>query len=88
MGPEVTFLKSVRRIEPRNLTVGLLLGCFIVAFAYFSMTKFDSFHFYVGEFIISVAICSNFATLVSFFFPLLFSSFVPFVSVINALLFN
>ncbi|KAF3331445.1 EGF domain-specific O-linked [Carex littledalei] len=47
MGPEVSFLKRVRRIEPRNFTVGLLLGCFVVAFAYFFTTKFDSFHFYV-----------------------------------------
>ncbi|KAJ4794108.1 Glycosyltransferase family 61 protein [Rhynchospora pubera] len=47
MGHEVGLLKSICRFEPRNLAVGLLLGCFLVTFAYFSMTNFDSFHFLV-----------------------------------------
>ncbi|KAJ3700755.1 hypothetical protein LUZ61_004460 [Rhynchospora tenuis] len=47
MGQEISFLKSIRRIEPRNVALGLLLGCFLVTFAYFSMTKFDTFHFFI-----------------------------------------
>ncbi|XP_078174960.1 beta-1,2-xylosyltransferase XYXT1-like isoform X2 [Carex rostrata] len=47
MGQEFTLLKGMRRIEPRNFALGLLLGCFLVTFAYFSMAKFDSLHFFV-----------------------------------------
>ncbi|KAF3328979.1 hypothetical protein FCM35_KLT06057 [Carex littledalei] len=49
MGQEFTLLKGMRRIEPRNFSLGLLLGCFLVTFAYFSMAKFDSFHFFVVD---------------------------------------
>ncbi|KAJ4818112.1 Glycosyltransferase family 61 protein [Rhynchospora pubera] len=47
MGQEINLLKSIRRIEPRNVALGLLLGCFLVTFAYFSMTKFDTFRFFM-----------------------------------------
>jgi hypothetical protein len=49
MGQEFNLLKGMRRIEPRNFSLGLLLGCFLVTFAYFSMAKFDSFHFFVVD---------------------------------------
>ncbi|KAJ4794271.1 Glycosyltransferase family 61 protein [Rhynchospora pubera] len=47
MGQEINLLKSIRRIEPRNVALALLLGCFLVTFAYFSMTKFDTFRFFM-----------------------------------------
>ncbi|KAJ4752748.1 Glycosyltransferase family 61 protein [Rhynchospora pubera] len=47
MGQEINLLKSIRRIEPRNVALGLLIGCFLVTFAYFSMTKFDTFRFFM-----------------------------------------
>ncbi|KAJ4765405.1 Glycosyltransferase family 61 protein [Rhynchospora pubera] len=47
MGQEINLLKSIRRIEPRNVALGLLIGCFLVTFAYFSITKFDTFRFFM-----------------------------------------
>ncbi|KAJ3694368.1 hypothetical protein LUZ60_009848 [Juncus effusus] len=45
-GQEIKLMRVFQRIEPRNFAVGLLLGCFLVTFAYFSMAKFDSIHFF------------------------------------------
>lgn len=54
MAQEVSIIKSICRFEPRNLALGLLIACFVITFSYFTMANFDSFHFFVGEFIISV----------------------------------